>query len=347
MRARVAVLAIATACLLPGGLAHGAGITGLSDQHLQDWAPTAGTYAAAVGSRFEQARYNTAWDVALHAGDAPCGVDCERFGELTRWIAAAQGLGKRVLISFDHAPGCDHAAPGCAPPTPAAYARAVQAFRARFPSVGEFTAWNEPNHHMRGIDGVDSNPAGDPALAAAYWNALDGACVVPSAAGTTCTVAAGDFLDGTGTGVGTYARAYERALAATPRVWAVHPYTAVNGGNRAGLDAFMATTGAASVWFTEVGAYRCVAGTSYGDAGQDAAANRLVGVMDDFAARVARTYYYQLRDTSGCVFDSGLLSPTGDAPRPALATLLPAPRAASSLLLAAAPIVGAAGGRYG
>jgi hypothetical protein len=337
VRAGVAVCAAALGCLASSPLAHGTGLTGLSDQHLQDWAPATGTYAATVASRLPQARYTTAWDVALHADDVPCAVACQRFDELTRWIAAASELGKRVVVSFDHAPGCDHAAPGCPPPTPAAYARAVRAFRERFPTVSEFTAWNEPNHHMRGTDGVDSNPASDPARAAAYWNVLDGACSVPSATGGTCLVAAGDVLDGPGSKVGAYTRAYERALAAPPRVWAVHPYTAVNRGDRTGLGAFMAATGAAPVWFTEVGAYRCVADTSYGDGGQNVAANRLVSVMSAFAWRVTRTYYYQLRDTSGCVFDSGLLAPAGDVPRPALATLLPDAAAPFGAMLALAP----------
>jgi hypothetical protein len=317
-------LALATASLAAPGNAQAIGVTGISDQGVAHWGPNPATYFSAVTGSVGQLRLIVPWDV----GEQPGSTASQN---VTDWINAANLWGKRIIISFDHEGGCDASHPGCPPPSAAAYASAVHAFRVRWPSIAEFTPWNEPNHHDFGTDGVDSNPADSPELAAAYWNMLINECIHQSATGVICGAAAGDFLDGSGSGLSSYMSRYKGALSPnTPSIWAVHPYTAINSGDSSSLRAnFFSQVGSTQqVWFTEAGGFNCVGHTNFGDAAQNAAAQSLLNLAAS-DARIQRVYWYQLADANfdanGCIWDTDLVDRSG-TPRPALATLFPSTR---------------------
>jgi hypothetical protein len=286
-------------------------VTGFSDQNVASWDPVANSVFNATG--VHQVRFNIPWNASLDAGQV---------AEWTTKIGAAQAKGAQVLVSFDRAG---------APPLPLDYRYAIDTFRRQFPTVTEFTAWNEPNHNA---NSSDQNPYRDATTAAKYWNQLDDACGL----GTRCTVAAGDFSDFNS--LTTYVDTYRAALHRTPDVWAVHAYRAINPTSTGAapdpgkLGSWVSRyTDGKPVWITEVGAYYCTTanGTPAAAAAvQNAAAANLNALMaaSGFSS-VGRVYYYFLAVASGggarcpnIEDDPGLIG-SGDAIRPALFTLFP------------------------
>lgn len=301
------------ALLLVAGLvaavqAPAATITGFSDQGIgrgpdakDGWGASAQAVAHALAPQVTQARYNVVWDLAwLPASDS-------RVADFDAWLAAVTRLGWRPLVSFS--------ADGPADPSTADYARAVRTFRASYQQIVEYTAWNEPNHRRT---------YASPAQAAAYLKALTDACA------GACTIAAGDFA-GTRTPGGYFADyvAAVRTLGLRPAIWAYHPYEVVNDATPDrfdGLAAFWSAAGASdpriAVWFTEVGAFRCVHGVPYGTLAQEASARRLNALLaDPLYGKASRVYYYHLANGPDCDWDTGLVDEGGA--RPALRTLLP------------------------
>lgn len=311
--------------------AQAASITGISDQNLGVWSTTTMTLFNETG--IGQVRYNTAWDVAQHDA-VNCGKDnikCARFNELVTWYNRADTLGLKMLVSFQETPDCE----SCSNPSSRTYRTAVHAFRLRFPKVTEFTAWNEPN---RVRDGSRLR-AGSPQTAigaAHYWNELHAECKIP-VAGKTCVVAAGDILDSGA--FRRYTAKYRSFLNATPTVWAIHPYSAVNSGNfRNVIDWVHNYTQHRTVWYSEVGAFYCTpadiapgglegsdptAALKY----QDTHARLLKSLLKMSPSRVHRTYYYFLAkpgiEEESCPgFDTALLG-RDNTRRPAYNTLFP------------------------
>ena len=305
------VLTIVASIIALLGMAAHAGaatITGFADQGIgrtppagDAWGPNAHAVATALAGQVRQARYNLAWDfMSFGSGDW-------RVADFNNWLSAVQSHGLRPLVSF----GADGANP-----TTASYRSAVQAFRSTYPSIAEFTAWNEPNN---------ATTFAGASQAAAYFKALTDVCA------GTCTIAAGDFSGNRRPG--TYYADYKaavNALGLAPTLWAYHPYDVVNnsGSDRFdGIARFWSDVNAASssiaVWYTEVGAFKCVQGTDYGTASQDAAARRLSDLLVDPAyGKASRVYYYHLANGTDCNWDTGLIDSTGAA-RPALRTLFP------------------------
>jgi hypothetical protein len=170
-------------------------------------------------------------------------------------------------------------------------------------------AWNEPN--------LGSAPSA--ATAAQYWIKAYYAC----GQGTSCTVIAGDFVDsrngGTGsttatagpycdasyTNVSTYEQTYINYLGTymsgvgkpMPAQWGFHPYNAGRCNSAATINTLNANLSgySHSLWFTEVGAYRCMTSTGayQGDADQNADAAWMTGTMLALP-NVAHAFYYGL-----------------------------------------------------
>jgi hypothetical protein len=303
--------ACALVCVLSllGGAssAQAVGVTGISDQNIGNWSSVGVWWSTGLG-HVRQARYNAPWNIAESGSTG--------YAPLVTWLNSVASLGLTPLVSFNYT-----ASGG--PPSAAAYATAVHQFRTMWPQVTEFTAWNEPNHHPSNAPG--GNPADDPALAAQYWNALNTECQTP-VGGSACTVAAGDFLDGTPGDPGflNYLSTYKNNLDATPSVWALHPYSAVNQGNTTNINTFLAATGSARVWFTEVGAYYCNGGTPAQNAATQRQAAMRINQYGAAYSRVDRIYYYQFAFAVGSPascpngdWDTSLLD-ANDVERPAL-----------------------------
>jgi hypothetical protein len=271
-------------------------ITGWSDQNIDGWTPI--TSEVAGGTGVTQARRNVPYDVALHppAADGSCAPEnraCEAYVGLKNWLTAVNAKGLQPIISLERnggpnpAPSC---APGDAAPCPGAnYRYAVDRFRVHFPDVTEFTAWNEPNH-PDGNRAPNTNDIRDAPLAARYWNQLNATCQLPSSTGKRCTVAAGDFSDYNELTL--YTDAYERALTAVPRYWAIHAYRAVDSGDTTALFDWIRARGSTAVWITEAGAYYCASTGPRDEQQQNEDARHINTLLEGAPSNAQRFYYY-------------------------------------------------------
>jgi len=170
-------------------------------------------------------RFVAAWD-ALQS-------DWQR-RELDLWMAAAEQAGARVLLGFGHSrvKGREGRLP-----SPAAFRREFLRFRARYPLVRDFLAWNEANH--------SSQPTWRrPDRAARYFDIVAGSC-------QGCRVVAADVLDWPN--MSRWLRSFRRAAKRRPRIWGLHNYIDANRFKSDGTREFLRATGRGEVWFTETG----------------------------------------------------------------------------------------------
>ncbi|MGH2745208.1 MAG: hypothetical protein ACRDLY_06255 [Thermoleophilaceae bacterium] len=143
---------------------------------------------------------------------APYDVVCrasKNLHYLDVWLAAAAHAGTRPLVAFTFS---WRKALRWKLPSYRRYLRCFRAFRARYPHVYEFNAWNEVNH--------SSQPTfRHPRKAAGFYNAVRRAC-------PRCTVPAGDLLDWSL--LGGWLERYRPHLRGRPRLWSIHNYLDVN-----------------------------------------------------------------------------------------------------------------------
>jgi hypothetical protein len=181
---------------------------------------------AALG--LENVRVVTPYDVACHPGRHLYWLDV--------WLAEAARVGARPLVAFSFSWRRGRM---WKLPSYRAYLKCFRAFRARFPQVREFNAWNEPNH--------SSQPTfRHPKKAAGYYNAVRRAC-------PRCTVPAGDLLDWRLDG--TWFERYREHLRGRPRLWSMHNYVDVNrrrAWRRSGT-AYLLRRTRGKLWITETG----------------------------------------------------------------------------------------------
>jgi hypothetical protein len=349
------ILFVIVGCLFAASQAPAAGITGIADENLDEW--NAPTWAAFEATGIKQVRHLVSWNVALAGHQS-------ELDEVHRWVNAAHAHGLQILISFNHGPlPCNRSEANChlpPPPKSSEYLNAVEAFREDFPSIAEYTAWNEPNHHIA-PDAHPEESMNPPAeLAAAYWVNMNLACHLADHGqpkyGPDCTVAGGDFLEGTDSqGLSAYMQTYRNTLkksAVSPSVWAIHPYTAANTGSpQVFVEGFLPQTEGKKIWFTEVGGMFCepngtkvpgYTGTGHtpqsAEQFQNESANHLLSLISGGGGQVQRTYYYAFSAANGGVaacpltksdgtkeykWDSNLLG-AGAVPRRAYRTLFPA-----------------------
>lgn len=246
------------------------------------------------------------WFTGLHVGtvrlDLPWDA-AESSGPWNAWLTDAHADGLEVLVALDHDSTSDCPTTSCDLVPLERYRSALADLLGRYPFIREIEPWNEPN------DSTEPT-AGHPEAAAAYYDAARAVC--PS-----CTVIAGDFLDGPS--LASYLSAYVAALVNTPEVWGLHNYYDANYFESGGIATMLAhTTG--DLWLTETGGL-----VQDGDLPYDEqrAAQSDQWIYDLAAAhdRIARVYFYGwLASTEPGSFDSGLLEPDG-SPRPAYWTI--------------------------
>jgi hypothetical protein len=307
------VAALALLLLADARSAAASGVDGVSDQNLGLWKgdfttasgladpfPTyfAQAWVGSPASHLRYARFVTAPDAIAQGGT------CEQ--NLLNWYTyVTQTLHMIPVIGvWQVAEG------GCADdgvPSSAKYTTEIAQLLATLHSTGTalpyIEAWNEPNS-----SGVSA------ATAAAFWRDAAADC-----AGAGCTALAGDFVDNDpdqggqafspGCATLTYSGAfksyeasYVKALnGATPSIWALHPYYAVNCEQPTSITTFAAglpaTTPAPQVWFTEVGSWECRLGqtTPRGTTRQQADASYLNTLLSPpFPVLVTNTFWYEL-----------------------------------------------------
>jgi hypothetical protein len=215
------------------------------------------------------------------------------------WLAGARRAGVEPLITF----GASRRDPD-ALPSVAAFRRAFQAFRRRYPQVKAYAPWNEANHRSQPT-------AGRPERAAAYYRVVRDGC-------RGCAVLAADVLDQEGfTG---YLRRFQRALGSRPRLWGLHNYSDTNRFRTSGTrDMLRAVDG--EVWLTETGGIAQFGRSFPYDLERQARATAYTFRLLRLSPRIRRLYIYNWtgapRDAR---FDAGLTNPDG-SPRPAYRTL--------------------------
>jgi hypothetical protein len=295
-RARRAALAlVATALALTGGLAPAAraelGISDAGAGMFSDWRFTD------LGVR--HARLVVPWDVAVNQPH-----------ETDVYLRAARAAGVDVHVAFEH--GEADRCPGapCALPSVVSYTEAVDAFRARWPWVRSFTAWNEASH-------VTQPTAHAPGRVAEYLRVLIDRC-------PGCELVGPDVLDAD-PDLDWWLTSFRAAAGANTGIWGLHDYGDPNGTSTTSVDAFIRKAAGAPVWITETGGivrFRTEDGVEtmgYDEARAARAIGFALALADAYAAAVPRIYLHSF--TGGGRMDTGLVGPDGST-RPAYTLLL-------------------------
>jgi hypothetical protein len=239
------------------------------------------------------------WDTAI---DGPEATD--------RYLRAARAAGVDVHVAFEHgaADRCPDAP--CGLPAVAAYREAFAAFRARWPWVRGFTAWNEASH-------VTQPTARAPERVAEYLHVLAEGC-------PGCELVGPDVLDAD-PDLKWWLTSYRAAAGATTGIWGLHDYGDPNGLATTSIDAFLQQAAGAPAWITEIGGivrFRTEDGVEtmgYDETRAARAVGFALALADAYASQVPRLYLHSF--TGGGRMDTGLVGPDG-ATRPAYDVVL-------------------------
>jgi hypothetical protein len=221
-------------------------------------------------------------------------VKFERQG-MDVWLADARRTHVEPFVTFGHSRVHPDKLPSVAE-----YRVTFREFRARYPDVRVYAAWNEINH--------DGQPTHDhPERAAAYYNVVKAEC-------HGCLVVAGDVLDQAG--MTSYLRRYRSHIHGEPQAWGLHNYTDVNRFRARGLQAMLKAV-PGEIWLTETGGLVQLAERLERDEQRAARATAFMLKLARSTPRVTRLYLYNWTGSDARArFDSGLIAPDGTA-RPA------------------------------
>jgi hypothetical protein len=226
--------------------------------------------------------------------------------EFDEWMRTTRAANLRVNVTF----GRSRVRPFSLPKVDD-YRRKVRAFMRRYPSVREYSPWNEPNLaiHPRNYD---------PHRIAAYYRTLRTLCA-------KCTLLGADVVDNSR--LAFWMRAYVKVFkpGRAPKLWGLHNYGDVNSTSRWGTET-MLRLAPGQIWFTETGAIisrrKPSAKTPFDrrklirtGAARAAAATLRVFTLAASSRRISRVYIYHWRAGGRTSWDSGLLSASG-TPRP-------------------------------
>ncbi len=214
--------------------------------------------------------------------------------ELDRWFIAVRAAGVTPLVTF----GKSRESPDNLP-TPARYRSAVNAFRARYPWVREFSAWNEAN-------ACGERTCRRAPLVAAYWRQLRLAC-------HGCTVLAADLVDSPN--ITSWVREFRRAASMPPTRWGLHNYLDANRFSTSYTRATLRAIGSgARLWLTETGGLvdRRNRSRTRIPEGFEHAARATGYLFDDIrrvSGRIQRIYFYNwIADPPPFTWDSAFLN---------------------------------------
>ncbi len=222
------------------------------------------------------------------------------------WMKAAHAAGVQPLVGFGHAwTGPQRRVL----PSVAQYAKAVGRFRAKYPWVRDFIAWNEANH-------CSQPTCHRPDRAAAYYDTLRSEC-------PRCKIVGADVID-QGNMV-SWLKAFRTAARHRVTLWGLHNYLDVNRLRDSGTLRFLRAV-PGHVWITETGGlvrrnhYR----NQIAFEESPAHAAKAVSFALQLAARqkrIQRVYLYQWNsDSPENAWDSGFIGWMND-PRPAFDVL--------------------------
>ncbi len=277
---RAACAALICMCVLAASAAA-AVVTGVSDQRAAFF--DSPSYRAL---QLDAVRLIVPWDAGLRAGP------------WDGWIARAQRDGATVMVALEHDGASRCPSAPCVLPPVGAYGDALSALLAKYPSIREVTAWNEPNHN--------SQPTlRHPDAAARYYEEARARC-------PACTIVAGDVLDDVA--LPQWLSAYKAALTSTPAVWGLHNYYDSTYFRSRGVQTMLDQT-SGRLWLTETGGIVSFGSLAYDEQRAADGVAWMYELADRYPA-IERMYLYQWQGTPDNGFDSGLLGYDG-SPRPA------------------------------
>jgi hypothetical protein len=262
-------------------------VVGIGDQHPHMFSDPDFVRLGVTNSRFQ-----LAWDWYR---------DPAAIAETDAWIAAARTAGVKPMVAFNRTwrSGGERKLPSLT-----LYKKSFRLFRARYPDVREFSAWNEANHSLQPT-------SRKPRAAALYFNAMRRGC--PS-----CTIVAADVLDSNDM-LG-WIKTFKR-YAPKARIWGVHNYKDANDGTNSTKALLKAVRG--QVWLTETGGILRLKpqpgsrgnGRRSSQAKQAAAVKRVYKIAGS-SRRITRIYFYEWQAQPKQRWDSAFLTADGSL-RPA------------------------------
>jgi hypothetical protein len=234
------------------------------------------------------------------------------------WLAGANADHAQPLIAFYHS-----RVGGTKMPSVATYTADIKKFMKDFPSIKNYTPWNEENRGNVTISGGASFHSPTASQSAAYYLALKKIC-------KGCTIVGLEVLDGanpkpTITYIHQFQADVKKLHGTLPTVWGLHNYSDTNRFRDAGTkDVLAAVKG--QVWLTETGGLVNFGGAFPNHNGSGLTrANKAVKYMFKLAAsnkRITRLYIYNwFGNPPNARFDAGLVNTDG-TPRPAYLTVL-------------------------
>jgi hypothetical protein len=292
---RPARLGVTTAAIAAVALAAAAGPAFALTVGIADNKPDMFSDPRFTGAGIRFARLSVGWD----ALSSPWQV-----AELDAWLGAARAANVQPLISFGHSRTDRRSLP-----TPERFLFEFRRFRARYPWVTEFAAWNEANH-------CGEPTCHRPRLVAAYYRKLRREC-------PGCHILAAEVLDTPN--MVRWVRAFRRAAHEEPRYWGLHNYLDANRRRTRGTRRLLRAV-KGLVWFTETGgivARHNRHKVTFPESARHAAvATRFVfRRLVPLSRRATRVYIYQWNaGPPPATWDSGLIGPTGRV-RPAYRVL--------------------------
>jgi hypothetical protein len=238
-------------------------------------------------------RVVVSWDVLWSPGE---------LADLDRYMAAAERARARVLVTFAHSRVEGHEDDI---PSARTWRRLFRTFRARYPQVRDFQAWNEANH---GTQPTSRSPR----RAARVYDVMRSSC-------KRCTISAPAVLDAPN--MLRWIRRFERAAHHRVRIWSLHNYLDAHRNRSIGTRKLLRNV-RGRIWSTETGgiANRWVHGRRVRPytVRHAATAVRRVFTLARLSPRVKRIYFYNWNAPTERRprWDSALIGPNGRA-RPA------------------------------
>ena len=252
-----------------------------------------------------RARLAVSWDAMEHPWERE---------EVDAWLDDAQAAGVSPLIGFGHSRVDRRALP-----TPEHFKYNFRQFRARYPWVTTFAAWNEANH-------CGEPTCHRPQLVAAYYRAMRREC-------PKCTILAAEMLDMPN--MASWIDAFQKHLGRrdVPRYWGLHNYIDANRMRTSGTRTMLAHA-KGQIWFTETGGIvqrrnKIKVGFPESAAHAAAATRWVFDELVPLSRRITRVYLYHWNAVRGDNWDSGLIDARGRA-RPALKVVRTVLRAAQA-----------------
>jgi hypothetical protein len=231
-----------------------------------------------------------------------------------QWLAGANADHAQPLIAFYHS-----RVGGTHMPSVATYTKDIKKFMTDFPSIKNYTPWNEANRGNVVISGGASFHSPTANQAAQYYLALKKIC-------KGCTIVGLEVLDGanpkpTITYIQSFQKDVKKMKGTLPTVWGLHNYSDTNRFRDAGTkDVLKAVKG--QVWLTETGGLVQFGADFPYSLSRATKATTYAFQLAKSNPRITRLYLYNwFGEPTTARFDAGLTDVNG-VPRPAYAVVL-------------------------